>query len=391
MGGDAGWCVSETEEGADNLTVDLEQGNLVCGYFRDDRTGRRAGSVSVLKADTAEPIKLNEGKNTCEADDDGVVLACYPPETSEVVVEAVCSMGHYEFPMTIEEEEQAMCLISSPAPESPATPPPKEENPVSESAPDATVLIIQADADADEGGNTTFATTAENLGKFIVKQRTNIPGALQDMASVAAQLREFGFATFRVIKANTKEFPKGRKYLVFKGNPRAPGNWIARRELIRSFGRHTFQNPNIVQLGFGMKNALRAGAKATVISFILVASLDVMLELLEEDPSLAALGVTIAVDAGKLAAAGLAGALAAGAIAGGPVFLVAGAGLLVGLAIGMTLDAIDETFGITDHLRKRAKEFEAEVDRAYSNFLYQLEWCIMHPYVCFGGSGGYVR
>ena len=68
-------------------------------------------------------------------------------------------------------------------------------------------------------------------------------------------------------------------------------------------------------MGIGKKAALRAGARATVISFIVVAAIDVMLEVMEDEPSLAALGVTLAVDATKLAASALAGALAVGVIA----------------------------------------------------------------------------
>ncbi len=383
--GDPQWRVTQTQSGADTMSVDLDQGNLVCGYFRNQRIGNQSGALSVVAAETDAAIELDDGKVSCEADASGVALACYPPQSRAIVIETISSLGQYDFPLTVEEREQAMCLVGSPEPATFTAPPPKENNPVAEREPDATLLILQADENADDASNSSFQTSAENLGKFIIKQRTNVPPALQDMRSVAAQLREFGFESFRVVTAKTKQFPNGRKYLVFNGNPRKVGRFIGRRELIRSFGRYTQQNPNVMQMGIGTKSALKAGARATVVSFIVVAALDVVVELMEEDPSLAALGVTIAVDAGKLAASALAGALAAGAIAGGPVILVAGAGLVVGLAVGLTLDKIDETFGITDYLRKQAKEMEQELESSYSNFLYQLEWCIMHPHACFGG------
>jgi len=64
--------------------------------------------------------------------------------------------------------------------------------------------------------------------------------------------------------------------------------------------------------------------------------------------------------------------------------LIAGAALIVGLAVGLFLDEMDESLGIAQTLRNHAKEMEKEVDSAVATFLFQLEWCIMHPHRCFG-------
>ncbi len=387
--GDPQWRVSELQSESGGMSIDLSPGNLFCGYFHDERSGDFSGQLAVVDAGSDEALELNEGKDICEADATGVALACYPPTSKEVIVEVSSSLGLYDLPMTVEEEEQGICLIGSTSPQTFSAPPDKTGNVVPERENDSAALVLQADPDAEDPGSeeTVFETTAENLLKFTLRQRTNLPGALKDTGDVIKQLREFGFSTFRVITAKTKQFPGGRKYLIFNGNPRAPGSFIARRELIRSFGRYTFQNPNVMELGFGARNALRSGARATVVFFIVVAAVDVMVELFEDEPSMAAAGVTIAVDGAKLAASMLAGALASGAIiaAGGPVILVAGAALVVGLVVGIVLDKLDDHFGVTHYLRERAKEVEKDLERSFSNFLYQLEWCILHQRQCFGG------
>src|SRR5690606_6636805 len=149
------------------------------------------------------------------------------------------------------------------------------------------------------------------------------------------------------------------------------------------------------QLGFGTKTALKAGAKATVISFVFVAGIDVYKELLEDEVSLARLGVTLASDVVKLAVSMLAGVavMAAGTAAATvgaiPVIVVAGVSLLVCLVVGKGLDELDESWGLTEWLRKRASELEkraVESIRApWQEFLWQMDWCIRHAHRCFGG------
>ena len=69
--------------------------------------------------------------------------------------------------------------------------------------------------------------------------------------------------------------------------------------------------------------------------------------------------------------------------------LVAGGTLLVCLYVGKTLDEFDESWGVTEWLRKRAVELEKQVVESvrapWQSFLWQMDWCVRHPYRCFGG------
>ncbi|NLE88067.1 MAG: hypothetical protein GX607_16905 [Myxococcales bacterium] len=104
-----------------------------------------------------------------------------------------------------------------------------------------------------------------------------------------------------------------------------------------------------------------------MISFVIVAGMDVLEEIVADEPNLAHLGVTLGSDATKLAISMVAGALASAVVVAAagtftlPVVVVAGAGLLGALVVGVGLDALDEHVGVTVWLQQRAMELEVEV------------------------------
>lgn len=95
--------------------------------------------------------------------------------------------------------------------------------------------------------------------------------------------------------------------------------------------------------------------------------MDVLEEIVADEPNLARLGVTLGSDATKLAISMVAGALASAVVVAAagtftlPVVVVAGAGLLGALVVGVGLDALDEHVGVTVWLQQRAMELEVEV------------------------------
>ncbi|MDH5673804.1 MAG: hypothetical protein OEZ06_16730 [Myxococcales bacterium] len=90
-----------------------------------------------------------------------------------------------------------------------------------------------------------FSLTAESLAKFAYDQRTNWPGAVQDLGTVAAYPRELGADSFYVHKGKGPG-KAGKLYLVFKGNPRKPGLRNGLWQMVRVNGP---QSPASVVLG----------------------------------------------------------------------------------------------------------------------------------------------
>ena len=392
---DPQWCESGAEEFEDGVQLMMTRGNHLQALvrFEHDAKDTRPWSMSVYDEESGECIPLNDGVPECSADNGDTLNACYPPRAHDALVQLSGPDDvQVDIPLTLEEEESAMCLIGSPAPVTKS--PPTEPNPTTERAPDEMLIVVEAAPHIVEDDGRFFETTGENLEKFLIDERTNIPGALQDLKTLAERVREFGADRFYVKTEYPKSHPPGRTYLIFKGKPMR-GGFVGRRDIVRSFGKYTFTNPTMAQLGFGTKNALKAGAKATVISFVFVAGIDVYQELLEDEVSLARLGITLAADVVKLAVSMLAGAVvmvAGTALAvkvAVPVVVIATVSLAVCLFIGVTLDNVDETQGVTEWLRKRAYELEKQavesIRAPWQEFLWQMDWCIRHAHRCFGG------
>lgn len=294
---DPQWRKQEARREEDQVTVFLERGNHVQGLMRFSN-GANDWTMAIYDAESGECLPVNDDVLECRSED-GEINACFEPRSHEAIVQLSGPGGaRISLPMTIEEEEQALCILGSPAQVNASR---EEENPTPERTPDHLLLIVEGDPNATYTPGTFYETTAANLGLFLVEKRKDVPGVLQDLKTVAEHLREFGAQSFYVQKYPAKGYPDGRPYLIFKGNPRKPGKHFGPRDLIRSFGKYTFENPKVAQLGFGAKNALKNGGRATVISFVIVAGMDVLEEVVADEPSLARLGVTLGSDAAKLA------------------------------------------------------------------------------------------
>ena len=370
----------------EGITIFLEPGNGIWGLVRPDDGPMEGWSMAVYDASNKQCLPLDSDKYYMSSGPDGVIDACYPAQDHDILLSVRSPSGDStDIPLQMQRGEQAVCIIGNVKPTPQPDPQPA---PTPEEVPDQSLLIIEAEPNPDSGPPAEegwVETTGESLARFLYKNRTNWPGALQDLKKVAEHLREFGGAKFYVMDGKGPG-KVGKKYLVFKGNPHKPGKFIGLRNMIRGSGPYSFNNPRIVQLGFGARNALKAGAKGTVISFVIVGGIDVIDELMQDEPSLIRLGVTIGVDTVKLILSLLAGAGAAGAatVLGGTVLLVAGAGLLVALGVGLALDALDNRLGITDWLRERAKEMTERVEAEANRFLYRLEQCLLYQYGRFG-------
>jgi hypothetical protein len=307
--------------------------------------------------------------------------------------DATAVMGRSPGPMGL--NDAAACMADAGT----STAPPNVSSlfgPVVEDEPNAdqAFLIVEVETkDPAVKSDTWLDTTAENLWKFAYDKRTDWPGGLLDLKTVAERLREFGGAKFYVMAGKGKG-KEGQRYLVFKGNPRKPGKIMGVREMIRGNGPYSFKNPKIVQMGFATKEMLKGGAKATVISFVVVAGINVVDELLKDEFSMRRLGVQLALDAVNLLITGLAAvgvsagivALSGAAIVAGltaPVWLVFVGGLAAGLIVGGLLDMADEQFGISDAIHKKAEEMQNRFDLGISRFFAQMRWCAMNPYRCF--------
>ncbi|WP_417354733.1 hypothetical protein [Gallaecimonas pentaromativorans] len=145
----------------------------------------------------------------------------------------------------------------------------------------------------------------------------------------------------------------GKDYIIFKGHP-------ALRKILTGT-RYLATNTKILQMGIGNK-ALRAGAKdgvlLTVFFSITMNTIDWMFK---DEFRWTNWIATISTDLVKAAIASLAGCLAGVAI--GLMTTIAiiplAISILVAIAIGFTLNAIDNHFGITRSLIDKLNKFEA--------------------------------
>ena len=352
-------------------------------------------SVYDEKEQVCKPLDI--GKKLCTSKGEGYIEKSYERSKIEGAVHLTNGENKLVLPMCIADKEETTFFIGSPGKTSSRRSESFQEEkrnqiPRTQPAPrggikacvDYEILAIEV----TNKGRTFHDGRSIDLNKddlegFIIKQRTNWPGAIMDLKSLWDSLKEFGTG-----QAYTKIY-RGRKYIIFKGLPGRKGMIFHQREIFAGT-RYLLENTKVVQFGFGMKSALRSGAKGTVISFFIVGAIDVYEELLQDKPSLLRLGITLSSDTVKLGLSAFAAALAASGVfvLGAPVWAIAGTSLLVGIGVGLLLDFVDERLGITEWLQEKAREVKDKIDYSISNLLYQLEWCAMHPYQCFGRGGG---
>jgi hypothetical protein len=207
-------------------------------------------------------------------------------------------------------------------------------------------------------------------------------------------------ATAHVYRSMLKDFGaqfyfktiRGHPSVVFKGYPG-----------LRNFLTSTYyraNNAKVVTLAVGGKGTggavIKAGVRATVISFIVVGVIDLVQWLLEDETTFADLVAQLGIDFSKiaisvLAALGMGAIITAAAVSFGltvPVWGVIALGVVVGWGVGHLVDFIDRKFEISEHVKQGANNiqnyieelWEKHVEYPLANLLIQLERSIKQLY-----------
>ncbi len=169
----------------------------------------------------------------------------------------------------------------------------------------------------------------------------------------------------------------GRRYIIFKGNHRA-------RQLVRGT-RYLAQNTKLIDLGVGRLGAARAVASGVRITIVLTVAFRAVDTLMRDEAMWHDFVGATATDVVKAAAAGgaafaagawVAGGAAAGAIAVGPLFAV----IVVGFAVGLALDYVDDRTGFTEKLIEGLRAAEASFDQTVDRIVWEWNWHHRSPY-----------
>ena len=157
-----------------------------------------------------------------------------------------------------------------------------------------------------------------------------------------------------------KEY-KGKLLLVLKGN--------AKLRTILTGTRYGIENAKIVSMGLGYKGAMESIRGGGILTAVLVSAVDVLTEVLSDQPSLTRLIGTLAVDVAKVAVGAgasfaavslLYGAGAVGAsFALGPLAVA----VVVGLAVGIALDYLDDRYKLKERLTTMLRDVIAAAQR----------------------------
>ena len=349
----------QAELGEEHTLLHMCPAHTVRGLFRFAQGADAAGGLSLLGC---SPMQQS-------ADGSGFVELFYPEQSSECALQVQPPMGStIDLSLPILKGDNTVVVMGTPPPMSVAPTLDASTEPARD-ADYATVAVEAASGAPAVASNVEYDTTADNLAVFLHDQRTNWPGWLQDLHQAAKLMREFGAAKFYIKNSG------GKAYIIFNGNPKATDKAVfGVRKLIRG-SRYSTASPVIKQLGITPKSMLRSGAKATVFSFVVVAAIDIVGELMQDEVYLARLGVTLAADATKLVLSMLAGVAVGALIVSGPVWVIGLVVFAVAAGVGLGLDAIDNHLGITKWLQDRAVELTDKFESGLAEFLRQLEWC----------------
>ena len=157
---------------------------------------------------------------------------------------------------------------------------------------------------------------------------------------------------------------KGKRYMILKGYPGLRGgSWW--NSLVRGSLRGTKyleETFKTLRLEVGRADLIKSGVRGSGVTFVFVATIDVAQFFLDDQETLAELGVNIVVDLAKtiLAAAG-ATLLVLLAPVEVPALVAGLAGVAVCWLLSKGLDWLDSYFKVTERLKKWANEFEAQV------------------------------
>ena len=203
--------------------------------------------------------------------------------------------------------------------------------------------------------------------EFIKALAASVAGAAPAIKDVATDLRallkELGFTGRYVIKRY-----KGVDYIVIKG--------YAGLRSVLTGTRYAVNNPKVVSMVIGRVGLIKSAIAGTRLSIILVAASDVLQFILSDEGTLRDLGLTLGADVAKAFVGGVAG-YAAGMVATGVTSIACApvvAGILVGLAVGFTLDAVAPTDKIVDVMNRRLDAIQALYDRQMDKGASWMQW-----------------
>jgi len=196
----------------------------------------------------------------------------------------------------------------------------------------------------------TGKETAE-LSGVVLRDGANYASAIVDSVTAVRMIKDLGINGRVSLKTvGTKQ------YVIFKG--------YAGIRSIFSSTRYLATNPKVVDMAIGrvgVNNSIVSGARLTIF---LVVPLNILNHILSDQQTMTQLIGKTATDLVKVGVAAAIASLTATAVAAattlvaGPLIVV----IIVGLAVGLALDALDKQFGVTDALIKAMdKAFDSTV------------------------------
>lgn len=160
----------------------------------------------------------------------------------------------------------------------------------------------------------------------------------------------------------------GKMHVILKGNPRV--------RTILTGTRYGVQNAKVVNMGIGRAGVARSVRGGTFVSIFLLTAWNIADFVLRDEATLGQLLGGIAGDVTKAAIAGGIGYAAGSAAVALGVTFAAGplvVAVIVGIGVGMALDALDDRYQLTEKLQKMIDDglarLQAEVERRRDNLV----------------------
>lgn len=150
----------------------------------------------------------------------------------------------------------------------------------------------------------------------------------------------------------------GKIHVIFKGYP-------GLRRVLNS-PRYGVVNPKVIGLGIGRPGLAKSVKGGTIVSVVLLTAWNIADYVIRDEATLGQLLGGIAGDVSKALIAGGVGYAAASTaialgmtVAAGPLVIA----VVVGIGVGMALDALDKKYRLTERLQKQVDEGLAELER----------------------------
>lgn len=181
----------------------------------------------------------------------------------------------------------------------------------------------------------------------------------KDSATIVKILSDIGITGSATIKnAN------GKSYIIFKG-------YAGQRTLLKGT-RYLATNPTIIKMGIGTKGIKSSLAKGSMLTLIVTVPLSIVDICLKDQATMTRIIGTVASDVTKVLLSSGAAGLAA-IVAGSITTLVAGpiiVALVVGVAVGIGLEALDQKFQITESI---IMAIESKLDEINGNITKEID------------------